>query len=156
MKKVILVIAAMILMVVCIEMCFTAGAEEEYIGYWETAMENMDKFLEEKGLLEYYTGEIDEYGIYRVTGFMNINVAENEYGAHGDWNHPEDWFADWYEPALEEHCPEYGDVVIGFSKIGSYNGTAIYYMTIAAENDLVDRVEGVQRIVDMMVAFYQS
>ena len=146
MKKVMAIIVMVIMMMV-VTVAFADGYSETYDNIWN--------YMEENDLIEYYNGAIDDYGVYGTIGILNTEGIKNELTSDcGSWDDLENWFAKWYEEKLMEFYPEYGEIGVGFTKIGEYNNTVIYHLTVAAENDIVDFIDGDQCIVDMLFACY--
>ena len=100
---------------------------------------------------KYWKNDVDEtFGIYYFSGVLDIHGFNNEFGT----DFPTDnmtGFGDYYKEALEK---EYG-TEFGVAMVEESLDLNIYHITIAADIDLVDWVDGNQGIVDMFVKFYE-
>lgn len=145
MKKVILVM----LIIAVVVWVFNAVANADAF------CDLQDYVSENEEITELYSGTLDETNnIYKVAGLIDTKWLDKNY-ADGDlnWETKDDWFVSWYQDMLMEYYPEYGNVVVEMVKFDMQNETQIYKITVWAENDLVDWIDGDQTTVEMLVAF---
>lgn len=142
---------AMIIAVVMVTIMSVAFADN---GNCDKECEDLENYLKAEGIYEIYSGKVDEWGIFRYVGGMNLHAIMQECNIQEDMNDLDSWFVNWYENTLMEMYPQYGEIGAAMSFEANYNGTDIWHLTIASENDLVDWIENDQCILDALVVFY--
>ena len=144
------------IVMMAITMVFSANAEDDPWKSYLDAEEDLNEYIRQEHIEEYYNNTVDDWGVYGCIGLLDTAKTDKEIGGTGSWDDTEieNWFEDWYEMKLMEKFPEFGQVYSTISRVCEFKGRTIWHLTVGAENDLIDSEPGTQQVVDMLVIFY--